>query len=345
MNILENKLLLQSDTSYIDLLSIISKKKIKKHLDNIILYPLVNNILFFKNLSFKYKKNFTGLTKKTPNIFNSSSSTIIKHPYFEDRYILNIRCVNYNLNLLGCSSITTNIDICFTSNIIIILNSNFDIIYKNIFHPEISDIPYIGIEDIRLFNFNKKIFYIGSSYDKITNKVKISSAEYKLHENYKLNFITPTFHTDYNWEKNWVFFKNNNEMFVIYKWFPIYICKIDYDNNTLNLIKKIDVPNEFHNFRGSTNGLLFDNKIWFIVHSQININNKKHYYHRFVVLNNDLTLYGYSKMFKFENYLVEFCIGLELSFRDNFIITYSTLDSTSKLIILSYDIIKSLIVS
>ena len=40
-------------------------------------------------------------------------------------------------------------------------------------------------------------------------------------------------------------------------------------------------------------------------------------------------------MFKFENYLVEFCVGLELSKRNNFIITYSTLDSKTKLLVLS----------
>jgi hypothetical protein len=347
MNSLKTGLIFQRDADYIKALSIISKKAdnydIKLLLDDVINHPLVINNLLYKNLSFMYKNQFSIPNKKIPDIFYSSSSTIIKHPSFEDRYILNIRCVNYKLNLHGDSSIVSKNDICFTSNCIIVLNSNFDIIYKNIYHPQICDIPYIGIEDIRLFNFNKKIYYIGSSYDKTNGKVRISSAEYTMHENYKLNFITPTFDTDYNWEKNWVFFENNNEMFVIYKWSPIYICKIDYSNNTLNLIKKITSPDVFNNFRGSTNGVLFDNKIWFIVHSQININNKKHYYHRFVVLNTNLTLYGYSKMFKFENYLVEFCIGLELSFRNNFIITYSTLDSKTKLIVLPYNKVQNLL--
>jgi hypothetical protein len=108
-------------------------------------------------------------------------------------------------------------------------------------------------------------------------------------------------------------------MFVIYKWYPIYICKIDYDNNTLNLHKTVNVPNEFHNFRGSTNGVLFDDKIWFIIHSQDNFNNKKHYYHRFVVLNKDLTVYGYSKMFKLEAYVIEFCILFKRLLREPFV--------------------------
>jgi hypothetical protein len=336
-----------NNDNYINSLSIISKIKnkydIKIHLSNTIKYPLFTKHLYFKNLSFAYKETFNSPNRLIPNYFNSSSCSIIKHPLFTDRYILNIRCVNYSLNLLGYSSITQEHDTCLTSNAIIILDTNLNIIYNNIYHPEILDTPFIGIEDIRLFSFNKELFYIGSSYDKITNKIKITSSKFKLNQNYKLNFIRPTFNTNFNWEKNWVFFENNNEMFIIYKWFPIYICEIDYKNNTLNLYKTINVPDVFSNFRGSTNGVLLNNKIWFIIHSQININNKNHYYHRFVVLNNDLTLYGYSKMFKFENYLVEFCIGLELSYRNKFLITYSTLDSTTKLIVLDVDYIQSII--
>ena len=347
MNLIKKKLILKNN-DLLNFLSITSKIKnnydIKTYLNNCIKYPLFIKKLYIKNLSFSYIKNFNLINKKISNKFNSSSVSIIRHPFIENRYILNIRCVNYKINLFGHSSIHSN-DICLTSNIMIITDDNFNIIYRNIYHPEISDIPYIGIEDIRLFNFNKKIFYIGSAYDKITNKVRITSSQYNLHENYKLNFITPSFYTNFNWEKNWVFFENNNEIFVIYKWSPIYICKIDYNNNALNLIKKIDVPDEFSNFRGSTNGIYYNDKIWFIIHCQVNISNQKNYFHRFVVLNNDLTLYGYSKIFKFENYLIEFCIGLELSYRNNFIITYSTLDSTTKLIVISYDIIKSLIVS
>jgi hypothetical protein len=317
----------------------------KNHINNVIKIPLIYENLYFKNLSFNYIKNFnfSDKNKIIPKFFNSSSSSLIRNPMFDDRYILNVRCINYSLNMFGHSTIVQDRDICLTSNVIIILDSNFNILFQTIFHPEIINSPYIGIEDIRLFKFNKKIFYIGSSYDILTKTVKITSYEYTLFNDYKLNFITPTFKTSFNWEKNWVFFENDNEMFIIYKWSPIYVCKIDYTNNTLNLYKSIDVPDIFYNFRGSTNGVLFDNKIWFIVHSQNTINAKKHYYHRFVVLNTDLTLYGYSKMFKFENYLIEFCIGFELSVRNNFIITYSTLDKKTKLAVFSPQTIEKLL--
>jgi len=336
----------KATSSYINSMSIITKEETKiwkkKLLQGIITQNFIYYCIYLKNFSFKYSDIF--INKNIYPFFNSSSCSIIKYSKYDDRYILNIRCVNYYLNLIGNSSIVDKNNICFTSNFILILDKNFNILYKNKLMPDISDSKYVGIEDIRLFNFRDKIYYIGSTFDKITNKIKITSSEFNLDKNYEVNLINPTFKTDFNWEKNWVFFENNEEMFIIYKWYPIQICKIDYNKKELNIIKEINVPDIFYNFRGSTNGVLFNNRIWFIIHSQIEIDEKKHYFHRFVVLNKDLTIYGYSKMFKFENYIVEFCIGMELTYKNNFVITYSTLDSTTKLCVIFVKSIEKLLI-
>ena len=311
---------------------------------------LYKNYIFFKNFSYKFidndiilfnKNNNNG--KNIPALFYSSSSSIIKHPNYEDRFILNIRCVNYKLFKNTKSTLDTSTSIGFTINHILILNSYFCPIGKFIDKPLISRNKYIGIEDIRLFNFNYKIYYIGSIYDYKTNSIKISSDEYTIGQKYNYNIITPSFKTNLKNEKNWVFFENNNEMFVVYKWSPIYICKIDYNTKLLNLINEIITPESFNKFRGSTNGVLFDNKIWFIVHSQNDLKNIKYYTHNFVVLNTDLTIYGYTNSFNFENTLVEFCIGITTR-NNNFIITYSTLDSSTKLCVLSCNFINSLLI-
>ena len=136
----------------------------------------------------------------------------------------------------------------------------------------------------------------------------------------------------------------NEELFIIYKWYPIQICKIDYDKKELNIVKEIKVPDIFYNFRGSTNGVSFNNKFWFIIHSQNKIDEKNHYFHRFVVLNKDLTIYGYSEMFKFQNYIVEFCVGMELTYKNNFVVTYSTLDSTTNLCVILVKTIEKLLI-
>ena len=311
---------------------------------------LLKNFLFFKNFSYKFSeediilfnKNNPG-GKNIPYLFNSSSSSIIKHPKFENRFILNVRCVNYRLFKNTKSSIDPLTSVGFTINHVLILNNFYQPIGRFIDKPEISKNNYVGIEDIRLFNFKNKIYYIGCIYNSATNNIQISSDEYNIGEKYNINIITPSFKTDNINEKNWVIFENNDEMFIIYKWSPIYICKINYGTKKLVLIKQIIVPEIFKKFRGSTNGILWNDKIWFITHTQNTLNNIKYYTHNFIVLNRDFTLYGYTDKFNFENYLVEFCIGMT-SRNNNFIVTYSTLDSSTKLCVLSCEFINSLLI-
>ena len=60
-------------------------------------------------------------------------------------------------------------------------------------------------------------------------RIKIVSGIYDINDTKLIpNIITPSFHTNNNWEKNWVFFNNNGDLNIIYKWKPLYICKINY---------------------------------------------------------------------------------------------------------------------
>ena len=81
-------------------------------------------------------------------------------------------------------------------------------------------------------------------------------------------------------------------MYIIYKWSPIFICKINYDKNELYLIREItNIPLIFNNFRGSTNGISYNNNIWFIVHQQLKLNNRNNYVHNFVVFDKNMKQY------------------------------------------------------
>jgi hypothetical protein len=313
---------------------LISINKIKDHFNNIN-KGIICNCLFYKDLSEKF-------LLKSKIKFNSSSSTIIKHPNFIDKYILNTRIINYKLDSIGKSN---NSGKCITINKIFILDKLFNKISMKCLYPANYDSKYVGIEDIRLFSFKDEIYFIGSSFNTLTNKIHIVSNKYVLGENYNPIIINPTFKTSYNWEKNWVFFDNKGDINIIYKWNPIYICKIDYQKQQLNLIKTIEnLPPIFNNFRGSTNGVKYDNKIWFIVHQQQNIvYDVKGYVHNFVVFDENMNLLGYSHSFNFENKVVEFCIGMEINIINKFVITYSTLDSSTKLAVFSPEYINSLI--
>lgn len=297
-----------------------------------------SNILIYKNISSTFTLNGKEFE------FNSSSSSIIRHNKYKDKYIINTRIGNYKLDVFGNSNI--NNKKCITINRVDVVDNNFNILNSKYLFPCNYNKKYVGIEDIRIFTFQNQLYYIGSYYNPTNKKIQIVSNKFELYEPYIPKIIEPSFKTSFNWEKNWVFFNNNDDLNVIYKWYPIYICKIDYETNQLNLIKSIEnVPEVFQNFKGSTCGVEYDGKIWFIVHQRNSITNTTNSYeHNFVVFDKSMKLIGYSPAFKFENNTIEFCIGFELTYNDNFVITYSTLDSTSNLIVVSPDYIKRLLI-
>lgn len=304
-----------------------------------------SNIVNIKNEAINplVYKDLTKKVTMNKNTFYSSSSSVIKNPLNNEEYIINTRMVNYKMDIWGKyypNIYDPNINI-FSINKISILNKNFEEVkYKYILPDFRKNIKYNGMEDLRIFNFNNILYFICSLYNVNNKCTEMCYNTFSLKNNsahiYNPIALTPTFKTDYIWEKNWVFFNNNGELNIIYKWSPIYICKIDVSNNELNLIKSIDnIPDVFNKFRGSTNGVFYNNKFWFIIH-ETEINGlERSYFHRFVIFNKNMNLLGYSNRFKFENKTHEFCIGMDITCDNNFIITYSVLDCFSKLIVLS----------
>lgn len=313
-----------------------SRLQVKKYLDNKKKISK-DRPLFYLNISSPF-------LMKNGDIYNSSSPSITRHPLFQDKYIINTRFVNYRLDVFGSSNIGNKN--CKTINKIAVLDKNFNCLTSKYLFPRELNKKFVGIEDIRLFGFQNELYFIGSYYNPKNDKIQIVSNKFNLFESYIPKIIEPTFATRFDWEKNWVFFKNNNKLNVIYQWSPIYICEIDYDSQKLNLTKSIEnVPPIFNKFRGSTCGIEYDDKIWFIVHQRNSITDTiNSYEHNFVVFDKNMKLVGYSNAFKFQNVTVEFCVGLELTYNNNFVITYSTLDSTSNLIVVSPDYVKRLLI-
>ena len=303
---------------------------------------IVKNCLEYKDLSFKFRV----IIDKKSHLFNSGSSAIIKNPSNEQDYIMNVRCTNYYLDEEG--NLQKIGDEIITYNTILYLDNKFNVTNNKSMVTNLkSKAPFLGIEDIRLFTFQGDIYFMGSAYNEQRGKIDIVSNKLDLSSNiFEPNFIRPSFQTTFNWEKNWVFFNNNDELCVIYKWYPLYICKIDYTKQSLNLLQSnSNVPKFFERLRGSTCGIEYDDKIWFISHfHKIIPGERNQYLHVFVVFDKKMNLLGYTEPFKFENKVVEFCIGLALNEENNFVITYSTLDKTTKLIVLDKDYVNSLII-
>jgi len=238
-----------------------------------------------------------------------------------------------------------------TLNSMFKVDENFNQITQELFLDDISiynekkynSFLYKGYEDLRLFKFCDNLYYLSTTFDEKTQKMLISSDRIVFDPNkYTLNknIIYPTFLNEYTTEKNWSFFDYNNELCIVYKWFPLQIGKIDYDSNELNIIDiKYNIPDYFKGAKGSTCGFKTrDNELWFVLHKSQIKGNFVNYQHFIAVFDLNMNLLRYSELFKFENYKVEFCMGLIIRENENsceLIMTYSVMDTQS--IVCTYD--------
>ena len=224
------------------------------------------------------------------------------------------------------------------------MNSQFEQITDEIFLQEDyatgKKCPGLGVEDIRLFNYLGVIYFSSTYFDSKRNITSSCCGRYNYNLNeFKLerNIILPTFYdvnNDKRVEKNWSYMIYNDELMMVYNWFPLIISKPNFNNNTLNAVKTVLMPDFFKIIRGSTPGYTINDEIWFIVHTArkaVNNNNLHYnYQHCFVIFNLNMELVRYSELFKFDDCPVEFCIGLIIE-ETRTILSYSSLDTNSKI--------------
>ena len=294
------------------------------------------------NLSRTITKNINNIEV----IFYSSNPCIIKDPLDSNKYIINIRWVNYQYDMQQESTL-------FVYPKTISLNSyykidySFNTISEEIFLSEQQDYnePYnmFGFEDIRLFSYSDKIYYIASKLNYHQKNISISSDKVELTDNSYIlyeKFIQPNFKPINRIEKNWCFFNYKNDICLVYDWYPLTICRIDYDNNMLNIIEHKYINTDFFkNVKGSSSGVIFNNEIWFLLH----ISQNRNYQHFFAIFDLDMNLSRYSEPFKLDdsNCKIEYCIGLIIE--DNrTILTFSTLDNYIYITTYDNDYIKSI---
>lgn len=327
--------------------------------ENYIIVNTMSNMKFYKDilkptavldLSVSIDHDIAGKTRK----FNCSSACIIAD---NDNYLMNIRMVNYNIDSSGyyrdCD------DYIITVNKYIKFTKDFKIIEDAFIDSPFVEKRYIGTEDIRIAKYRSKtksnqdtndstqdtndsnILFFGTglqsngtigmfygNYDK--NPAGMKSTE-----------IKPTFAKS-DCEKNWVFVDIDDETHIIYQWSPLTICKINSLTDSLDLVRQNEnVPKIFKHMRGSTNGSVYKNEIWFITH-MVSYEQPRHYYHVFVVFDSSMNLLRYSAPFKFEGECIEYCIGLIVE-ENRVIVPYSTWDRTTKLAIYDKNYINTIV--
>lgn len=297
--------------------------------DNSIIDNLLNNLKFYTVLitpihTLCFDDKMHVVVNNEDILFTSSSSCLISNMK-NDGYYLNIRYVNHNINLDGSYvNIEKNIS---TANKFIELDKNFTKIREHIFDLPYTNKRYLGIEDIKIYEHQNKIVYLGTGLQNdnvIGMKYGIYNTEKKELEEHDLK----TSFNKNSCERNWVFVNYKDSCHVIYKWFPLMICKIN-NNYILDLIEEKKMPQIFSRIRGSSCGFTYEDEIWFIVHL-VSSESPRHYYHMIVKLNFDMTLKCFSAPFKFHGDCIEYSLSIVVE-TERVLINYSMMDRTTRI--------------
>lgn len=199
-----------------------------------------------------------------------------------------------------------------------------------------------GIEDIRIYKsvIYNDIRYLASDWNN-PNNVDLVNGIYD-YKNKKLsNPIKLTHKNVTSVEKNWIYIPIDNKDCIVYKWYPIEIYEFKENEIELIHLKSINTNPLFKYVRGSTNFIKDykdENNLYAITHLIDESRKIRSYYHMIVVLDSKtLELKKYSLPFRFNDiYRVQYCIGLEM-INNEVLISFSEIDRSSKLIIISRD--------
>jgi hypothetical protein len=332
-------------------------------------HSLLSNYKFYQPvLKYESSINISSSLEKEINgnnySFVSSSPSII--PFRSQGlyyYIINLRFIRYSISPNGDFPWT---DCYATVNNRIIINipvnvSDYCFVDKTVLEEykskngnihQFNGCSYYGVEDLKLFDNGDNIIFTGTYVNKHI---------YTVWGHYPLTGETELIHKklDYHGggnkvcEKNWVFIPgHDNKMLMIYSWYPLVIGTIEptqqdnsEDCSVFKEIKRIDTSAFFRGARGSTNGFLFDNEIWFVIHFVHHSEHRpRNYFHAFVILDSTtLDVKSYSAPFKFNecDNEIEYCVGIVVE-QDRILVTHSVWDRESYIKIYSKSYIDSL---
>ena len=272
-----------------------------------------------------------------------------------DDLVVNVRYVNYRINDRGGYENRENI--C-TKNVI----ARFDARTLErkgdddfMWYDKSVDNLYVGVEDVRLFysKARKALVYSanrGLGHHKLVVEHGVVRTLYEKTSDFAENESgCIRMEGQYDVEKNWVMFEDSTgNTKIIYNWHNLVIGDIvedpvsppDSDGEgepqpgkreyVFEKTHNIQTPAMFKYFRGSTNGVLIGDEVWFMCHV-VSYEDRRYYYHVFVVL--DATTYQpkkYTPMFTFEGEKVEYTLGfIYRKVEDQLFIGYSKMDRST----------------
>jgi tetratricopeptide (TPR) repeat protein len=254
--------------------------------------------------------------------FYRSSPSLLKND--DDTYTMNVRYVSYTIDNKGIYNLNNNIDKITSIQKRCILSRNLDMLSATwIDGIHNLDLQYQGVEDVRIYKSGITIKFIGTVQHPDTKKITVGYGDYNG------NKLIPTICNspmNKDCEKNWVSSGLDNNTFV-YSWKPLRIGFFEQDHFIFKNINE-NMPELFRDIRGSSNGVLFNDELWFLVH-MVSYESPRYYYHMIVILDSLTFEYKrHSILFKFTENSIEYGLGLLVE-KERLCISYSVHDSSS----------------
>jgi len=195
------------------------------------------------------------------------------------------------------------------------------------------ELQYQGVEDVKVIALEDDCdtWMFSGTMEAENGRLAIGVGTYDLEKNRLLPraFISPFRRVC---EKNWCFFHSHDGLRVVYEWFPLTIGVPDLEKGGLTRLQASDhVPAFFKDLRGSSNGFVWGDEIWFLCHF-VEHSTPRHYYHILVCLDRRAFHYvRHSIPFTFGGAAIEFSLGLVID-SEQLLLSYSSFDRTSRLL-------------
>ena len=283
-------------------------------------------------------------TKKSLNIelpsfilreYKESSTSIIP---FDDGFRFNVRLVNYTINNSGGYDIRDQDNIVRTRNILVTADKNLNMLnmveLKDKSNATLYPKNILGMEDIRLFG-NNELFctYLEVNEESIP---QMCYGKYCPDTGDVTTILPLKLGHEIKCEKNWIPFIQNGEVYFLYTYNPLHICKLNRETGEVTTEKIIKL-NDNYEFRGSSCLIPYKNG-WLTTIHQVYYDKVRKYFHRFIWFSNDFTTMKISKVFYFRSPSIEYNLGICHSI-DGLLVSYSEKDNNSKIIVVDYTII------
>jgi tetratricopeptide (TPR) repeat protein len=172
-------------------------------------------------------------------------------------------------------------------------------------------LPYcnvLGLEDPRIFEFQKSLWFTCSSRDNtLDGTPQISLC--KMDSNAKVESMVLLHGPDpLRCEKNWLPFVHDGAFYAIYSYDPFIIYKPDMETGQCELEISYEPIQDFTQFRGSAGPIPLDDGYLVLIHEIVHFPDQTRcYLHRFLYLDHRFYVKQISKPFTFLHQGVEFC--------------------------------------